>query len=322
MNLKTQQPAPKKKLTARDIKGAVNVFSQGGFGNRLLTLKNICTVVDNTRRINVIWDDSKRGYGLAEYEFEDFFKKPPNMYFYNVDSLPWIYKTFTKMYMGRNHKPPFIFRLIAKAYFNLRFSITSEYRYLYKQIRNQTRNKGKQRGDIEYIKKMLNDFDTIWWHSLLMHLSGLPKQPSASMFVLRDELKESTQALAQQIISPTLGVHIRHFEGIGESEKYSSPNFSYQTFANAMQREIDKNKDVKFYIACDNPQTKDKIINKFKDRVVYQPCEVSRDSFAGLQSALVDMYALGETDGIIAIQKSSFAKYASEIKQVPLIFVD
>ena len=133
----------------------------------------------------------------------------------------------------------------------------------------------------------------------------------------RPELAEEIDKLVSQFSSTTIGVHIRrtdHKEAIAYS--------SNEAFIRAMQREIEIDTSVKFYLATDDEDLKSALVKRFAGRIITQRTNCRRDTLQGIKEAVIDLYTLAETKKILGSFYSSFSGTASEFKNIPLEVVE
>lgn len=127
---------------------------------------------------------------------------------------------------------------------------------------------------------------------------------------LRDKIEQIVQSFGNYCI----GIHIRR------TDHWISKRFScVELFVEAISEEILRNQDVKFYLATDDMEVRDFIINKFGTCIVVNEDGVSsRNSKAGMEAAVIDLFALSRTQKIYGSFWSSFSGMASKIGNVEL----
>lgn len=118
------------------------------------------------------------------------------------------------------------------------------------------------------------------------------------------------------IIKPnTIGVHIRRADHTLAIQQ--SP---LEMFVEAMDAELDNNKDVNFFVASDSAEIKSKLIELYGDKIMLNsPSNADRDSSDGMLDAMKDLYGLANTQKIIGSSISTFTVVASEINGIELI---
>jgi hypothetical protein len=129
-------------------------------------------------------------------------------------------------------------------------------------------------------------------------------------FELHPELQARVDELARSFDENVYGVHIRrtdHTELI-----QSSP---LEAFIEAMEKLVSKNPASRFFLATDDLQVKQQMKDQFKNRIITQEIELSRNSDTGMIGAVTDIYCLARTRKIICSTKSSFATTAALIGQ-------
>ncbi len=110
----------------------------------------------------------------------------------------------------------------------------------------------------------------------------------------------------------TIGIHIRRTDNAVAIAQ--SPT---QLFIDRMEDELKKNCDTTFYLATDSEEDKKRIIDQFGDRVFSSSQKADRNSSAGIQEALIELYLLSHTRQIWGSVHSSFSETAAQIGNIP-----
>ena len=123
-----------------------------------------------------------------------------------------------------------------------------------------------------------------------------------SMFKPRREILD----ICSMIFSDyTVGVHIRRSDSLDAIN--ASPTEKY---IKHMLGEIEKNKDVRFFLATDSEEERNQMITLFKDRIIYHPSALERSSSQGIKDAMIELTCLSTTNKIIGSSCSSFTEAA------------
>ena len=133
----------------------------------------------------------------------------------------------------------------------------------------------------------------------------------------------STQCLQEQIDegcrklnAHTVGIHIRRTDNVLSIKE--SPT---ELFINRMEKEIEIQPDVQFYLASDSLDEKRRLISVFGDRIITSWGETSRQSPEGIKEALIELYTLSKTRKILGSHYSSYSQTAAEIGKIPYVEV-
>lgn len=137
-----------------------------------------------------------------------------------------------------------------------------------------------------------------------------------NLFKPIQEIKQSVDEITKFFDENIVGVHIRRGDNIKSIEKSKSSEF-----INAMNFEIEKCKDVKFFLATDSPLEEERLKKKYKNRIITNKKEFKRNSLMGMQDAVVDLLCLSETNKIFASYNSSFSDIAGELKGIEKIII-
>ena len=111
----------------------------------------------------------------------------------------------------------------------------------------------------------------------------------------------------------TFGLHIRRTDNA-----WSISNSPLELFYDVIQKEIDKNKDTKFYISTDDYETQCKIKEKFGDSIILREKEYGRDNKDAMRDAVIDMWLLSKTKKIYGSFYSSFSEMSALIGHIEL----
>ena len=130
----------------------------------------------------------------------------------------------------------------------------------------------------------------------------------------RPALQQRVEQLRAAFGWHTVGVHIRRTDHRVAIE--ASP---VGAFLAAMDRELTERPDTAFFLATDDEEVKSRLCSRYAGRIVVQPiAENRRDSLAGMESAVVDLWTLAATQKILGSYWSSFTDTAAELGHVPL----
>lgn len=122
------------------------------------------------------------------------------------------------------------------------------------------------------------------------------------------EMIESRMLLLGENI---IGIHIRRTDNILSIEK--SP---LTLFIDKIYYEISRNPSIKFYIASDSVDEKNKIKSIFGDKIFYSDIAARRDTFEGIINAVVELYILSKTKKIYGSYASTFSTLAANISGI------
>jgi len=134
-------------------------------------------------------------------------------------------------------------------------------------------------------------------------------KPTAS---LQNRIKVSTSAFNKN----TIGLHLRrtdHMDAINVS--------STEKFIQYIEKELKENDNTNFFLATDSAKEEEKLRSLFGHKIISNQSDISRNSVAGIQDALVDLYCLAKTKKIYGSFKSSFSETAAQIGNSELVIV-
>lgn len=114
-----------------------------------------------------------------------------------------------------------------------------------------------------------------------------------------------------------IGVHIRRTDM--EAARVDSPR---ESFIRCMEKELQDNPEVCFYLATDDVTEKEFFMNTFGiNRVFCQNIEADRHRPTGIQKALEEIILLGRCQKIYGTKGSSFSNLAADFGHTPFITV-
>lgn len=136
-----------------------------------------------------------------------------------------------------------------------------------------------------------------------------------SPFVPASEVQDKIDGKKKELGRHAVGVHIRRTDNMPAIGKSST-----QSFIESMKQEMDDNPDTMFYLATDDFSEEEALRERFPGRIISnQERDLSRDSVAGIQDAMVDLYCLASTRKIIGSFFSSFTDIAADMRQIPKV---
>ena len=134
-------------------------------------------------------------------------------------------------------------------------------------------------------------------------------------FVPTPDMQKRIKAMTDQLGDHAVGVHIRRTDNkpaIGKS--------STECFIHSMELEIANNSDTMFYVATDDFSEEKALREHFHEKIISnENRNLSRDSIAGIQDAMIDLYTLAATNKIIGSYFSSFTDIAADMHQIPKV---
>lgn len=157
-----------------------------------------------------------------------------------------------------------------------------------------------------------NIFDLLRRHrniyiSTCYPLTGYPAA-ICSELRLRTDLQSRVESLSRQFDNHTIGLHIRRTDH-SESKRRSTD----QAFFQAIDETISREPSVRFFLATDCAETKNRMLQRYGDRIFVHDAPLSRTSRAGIQAAAVDLFTLARTSRLYGSWYSSFTDMAAEI---------
>lgn len=133
-----------------------------------------------------------------------------------------------------------------------------------------------------------------------------------SIFKPLPALQQRIETITQPFNASTWGIHIRRTDNITSIAESPTDEFIIR-----MQEQISRDKKSLFYLATDSEEDKQRLKEMFKERLITSGKQAERNSLAGMEDALVELYALSKTAKIIGSAKSSYSETAAQISDIP-----
>jgi len=123
-----------------------------------------------------------------------------------------------------------------------------------------------------------------------------------------DEIARTITAIhtAEFGAQPYVGVQIRTHHVSHAATKQSSP---VTWFADRMQAVLDRDPDRRFYLSCDVPEVKDRLLARFPTAVAHRT-DAAYNSTSAVRAAIVDLYLLASSSAMLGPHGSSFVEMA------------
>lgn len=263
----------------------------GGLANRMRVIASGLWLKKNSNHeLAVIWN-------LKEELNCDF-----NLLFESIPNVSFVEKKEKYFYLHRSNQLNFYKRI--KAYFRnkllgIDYCITE--------------------GDLNN-KVFKNKIDQIVRRNKNIHISTTQEfgdnYEELKNFVPKAKIQKIINQQTALYGENTIGIHIRQTDNFISIAK--SP---ISLFITKIEEEINKNNDTTFFLATDDPQVENMLINLFGEKMIVYKKELSRNSQKGIIDAVIDMYCLSKTKYIYGSYWSSFSDIASIIGDIDKIIL-
>ena len=131
-----------------------------------------------------------------------------------------------------------------------------------------------------------------------------------------EKLQKRVDRLVAQFAPHTVGVHIRRTDNV-----VSMRHSKVEQFRRAMDAELARQPGTRFYLSTDDEEVKASLKKDYGGKVLTQKTSVRRDTLAGMEEAVVDLWCLAATEKLLGSYWSSFTDTAAEIGGMPLVVV-
>lgn len=135
-----------------------------------------------------------------------------------------------------------------------------------------------------------------------------PTQDLRNLFIPIESIQNRIDDICATYTQQTVGIHIRR--GDHDIATRKSP---VKLFIAEMEKEIEKEPLVNFFLATDSEIDKALLKKKFGSRIITSEDATNRNTMEGIQQAVVDLYALSRTNKIFGSFYSSFSEIAARL---------
>lgn len=173
----------------------------------------------------------------------------------------------------------------------------------------------------------LKNFDPKRHGSLVSYAHKFPRLYVSTGYALQDypagytrklrpvsALGQRIEALTSRFGRNTVGIHIRRTDNAVSIK--SSPEAAFRRL---MDEEVEADPQVQFFLATDDEALKRKLQEDYPGRILVQETDCRRDTLAGMEEAVVDLYCLAATRKLLGSYWSSFTDTAAEIGGMPVL---
>jgi len=126
------------------------------------------------------------------------------------------------------------------------------------------------------------------------------------------EVEKRVQEVTSLFPNNIIGIHIRRTDN-WNTMKYSPTNL----FAEAMDKEIKNDKNVRFFLASDSMEEKIHFVNLYGDRIITSMKDVNRNTEEGIINAFIEINILSRTKKLYA-GDSSFARVSASLSGIEM----
>lgn len=192
--------------------------------------------------------------------------------------------------------------------------------------------------DLNFWTKQIDQANLLYeWSNSLDHVSrGEIKKHKAlkdfdRLFAEKLKLLRPAESIASQVVDfaqknfrnkRVLGVHIRKGDAVESPWAKEYTASTDEEFVSRMKLEIEKDRNVRFFLSTDCPRTLNKFKDLYSDRLIVYEKQFVESKFgtekANQSDAFVEMLLLSLTKKIVGTRWSTFSEMASKIGDVEL----
>lgn len=138
-----------------------------------------------------------------------------------------------------------------------------------------------------------------------------PPTSCSTLFHPIEEIATRIDRVTSDFTPQTIGIHLRRTDHI-----YSIEESPLSLFIKTIEKEIEANDRINFYLATDSQEDKQRLKKQFGSRILTYDCELSRNSLEGMQAGVVELWALSRTAKIIGSHRSTYSQLAAELSGI------
>lgn len=138
-----------------------------------------------------------------------------------------------------------------------------------------------------------------------------PPESCRTLFRPVREIETRIEEITAGFTPQTIGIHLRRTDHV-----YSIAESPLSLFIETIEKEIDANGQINFYLATDSEEEKRQLKKRFGNRIVTYDCKLSRSSLEGMQAGVAELWALSRTARIIGSHRSTYSQLAAELSGI------
>lgn len=125
-------------------------------------------------------------------------------------------------------------------------------------------------------------------------------------FKPRAHLQSQVDAVAAKFGPKTIGLHLRRTDHVQAIENSPTERFELE-----ITRVLETEPDTTFFVASDAREEIERLSKRFPGKVIANPpATLDRDSLAGMEGAVIDLFSLARTQRILGSSGSTFSEAA------------
>lgn len=136
----------------------------------------------------------------------------------------------------------------------------------------------------------------------------------AEIFRPIEELQRRIDNVVENWNNNVIGLHIRRTDN-----KHSISLSPITHFYEVIEKELQNNNKVRFYVATDDVEVKNDLLKRYGDRIITIPLCLKRNSVQGMKDAVVDLFCLGHTKKIYGSFHSTYSSFAARLFNIDVI---
>lgn len=124
-----------------------------------------------------------------------------------------------------------------------------------------------------------------------------------------NEIQNKIDNITKEFSRNTVGLHVRRTDHKVSKSMSTNDKFKY-----VVDKEIQQNENVKFYLSTDDPNFKDEFLNSYSSRIITNSVEsYDRNNSMAIKDAVIDLFCLAKCQKIYGSHQSSFSQTAADL---------
>lgn len=271
--------------------GTIKLIPTSGLGNRLRIMATAIKLAkEGNKNLQIYWNRNSE----LNARFDKLFELPLNI---QVNPIPLKYKIWIGM------------RRFSSKLFGFENWYLSLFKFDFVFLDSMVNHVLQNRLDLQKevnkaTKTFICSYEEVNYYDLMDY----------QLFKPVPAIQKKIDMLVLQFKPSTIGIHIRATDHIT-----SIKNSPFFLFENNIEEELRQNPEVTFFVATDNEDYQNCLLQKFgKEKILFHKKVFRRDVTEGITDAVVDLFCLSKTSKIYGSYYSSFSYVAGRIGQVPV----
>jgi hypothetical protein len=274
-----------------DERGVIRLIPTSGLGNRLrIMATSIKLAREGNKKLQIYWNRNSE----LNASFDELFEYPLHI---SVKPIPLKYKIWIMM------------RRFSSKLFGLENWYLSLFKFDFVFLDRMVTDVLHDRLNLQKEVNIANNilicsYEEVNYYDL----------PDYQLFKPVANIQKEIDKYVVQFKPLMIGIHIR-----ATDHTTAIKNSPFYLFESKIEEELRLNNDATFFVATDNEDYQNQLLQKFgSKRILFHKKVFRRDTSKGIKDAVVDLFCLSKTSKIYGSYYSSFSYVAGRIGRIPV----